>query len=180
MAKIIVVTGGVRSGKSVFAEKLMLDKNKKLIYLATCPNIDSELDKRIVKHRQRRQSYSWETVEEQLDISGVIAQNPHSSYLVECLTLWVNNLMYAAELSGQDLTEKDISQSCEELIEACSLCSGTLLFVTNETGMGIMPENKVSRKFGDLAGRCNQLLAAAADEVYLLVSGIPLKIKGEL
>ena len=176
MARIILVTGGVRSGKSSFAEKLMLDKEN-VVYIATSPRLDSEMDERIKNHQQRRADFGWQTIEEEVDIQNHL--NEGKSYLVECLTLWVNNLMYQAEKIGQELNEVEISSKCQSLLDKLDTIDGTVLFVTNETGMGIMPINKAARQFGDFAGRCNQMIAEAASEVYLMVSGIPMKIKGE-
>ena len=178
MARIILVTGGVRSGKSSFAEKLLMyDQN--VIYIATCPRIegDTEIDKRVARHQKRREKFGWKTVEEELDIASLIKGS--SSYIVECLTLWINNMMYEAQQRGGEMTEDDVKLRCKSLLKAVDNFSGKVVFVTNETGMGIMPANKTSRLFGDLAGRCNQIMAEAADEVYVMVSGIPVKIKGK-
>ncbi len=177
MARIILVTGGVRSGKSSFAEQLML-KEEAVTYLATCPNIDNEMNDRIVAHCRRRSSFGWHTIEEEIAISRVFTHQPQGSFLVECLTLWVNNLMYKATIEGRDFTEEDMVKSCQEVLVSVKESEGTILFVTNETGLGIMPENKEARRFGDLAGRCNQIFAEAASEVYFMISGIPQKIKG--
>jgi adenosylcobinamide kinase/adenosylcobinamide-phosphate guanylyltransferase len=177
MARIILVTGGVRSGKSSFAEQLMLIEEA-VTYLATCPNIDNEMNDRIVAHCQRRASFGWHTIEEEIAISRVLAHKPEGSFLVECLTLWVNNLMYKSTIEGRNFTEEDMADICQEVLLSVQACEGTILFVTNETGLGIMPENKEARRFGDLAGRCNQIFAEAASEVYFMVSGIAQKIKG--
>ena len=178
MAKITLVTGGCRSGKSSFAEKLMIRLPGPHKYIATAPNIDGEMNLRIRKHRQRREILGWETIEEERDLSKSIIVSDGCSVLVECLTLWVNNLIYYSEQSGELIDEDSISRRCNELVELAQRNDGNIIFVTNETGMGIMPENATARLFGDLAGRCNQIIADAADEVYFMVSGIPMTVKG--
>ena len=179
MAKITLVTGGCRSGKSSFAEKLMIQLPGPHLYVATAPNIDGEMSLRIRKHRQRREIFSWETLEEERDLSKAIVMGDGSSVLVECLTLWVNNLIYYSQQSGDVIDEDRMARRCNELVELADRNEGHVIFVTNETGLGIMPENPTARLFGDLAGRCNQIIADAAEEVYMMVSGIPVKIKGD-
>ena len=177
MAEITLVTGGCRSGKSTFAEKKMLELSGPHLYIATSPNIDNELDERITKHQNRRASYGWDTIEEQVDLTRMVYRNNGGSTLVECLTLWINNLLYVAEQKGEELSEESVKAITDELLTLCKDIEGHIIFVTNETGWGIMPENALARKFADLCGRCNQTIAAAADHVYLIVSGIPQKIK---
>ena len=178
MAKITLITGGCRSGKSSFAEKLMIKLPGPHLYVATAPNIDGEMDSRIKKHRQRREIFGWETVEEELDLSKAIIMNDGATILVECLTLWVNNVIYYSQQAGEVIDEDRMARRCNELVELADRNEGNIIFVTNETGLGIMPENPTARLFGDLAGRCNQIIADAAEEVYMMVSGIPVQIKG--
>jgi len=177
-SRIVLVTGGSRSGKSAHAQKRAEAIVGKRVYVATCPVIDGEMEERVRRHREARNTRDWQTVEEPVDLAGAIARAKGSSVvLVDCLTLWVNNLMYEAEIRGERLSESAIASRCEPVVEAARHLDSTVLFVTNETGMGIVPENPVSRHFRDLAGRVNQVIAAAADEVVLVVCGQPLCIK---
>ncbi|MCM8527867.1 MAG: bifunctional adenosylcobinamide kinase/adenosylcobinamide-phosphate guanylyltransferase [Lentisphaeraceae bacterium] len=178
MAKITLITGGCRSGKSTYAEKLMIHLPGPFKYIATAPNIDGEMDIRIRKHKQRREIFGWETIEEEQDLSKAIVVSDGCSVLVECLTLWINNLIYHAQQDGEEIDEDIVSRRCNEVVELAQRNDGNIIFVTNETGMGIMPENPTARLFGDLAGRCNQIFADAADTVYMMVSGIPMLVKG--
>lgn len=179
MAEITLVTGGCRSGKSSFAEKLMIKLPGPHVYVATAPEIDGEMSLRIQKHRQRREIFGWETVEEELDLSKAIIMNDGSTILIECLTLWVNNIIFHSQQAGQEIDEDQMARRCNELVELADRNEGHIIIVTNETGLGIMPDNATARLFGDLAGRCNQIIADAAVEVYMMVSGIPVKIKGD-
>jgi len=179
MAEIILVTGGSRSGKSSWALARAEEIPGPRLYLATCPVIDAEMDERIRKHREERQGKRWETIEETIDLAGVIRRHGDGrTILVDCLTLWINNLMFEREKQGGALTEEDITEQCRDVATACRNISGTVFFVTNEVGMGIVPDNETARRFRDVAGRCNQQMAGTADRVMLLVSGIPLQIKG--
>lgn len=178
MAEIILITGGSRSGKSAFAQKRAEALPGPRAYIATCPVIDPEMEERIRKHREARRGKGWETIEETVDLAGVIQRAGGCRVLlIDCLTLWVNNLLYDAEKEGKRLAEEAVAIRCRELIDACGAFGGTVIFVTNELGMGIIPDNETARHFRDIAGRCNQEIAAAADSVTLVVSGIPLHLK---
>ena len=178
MSDIILVTGGSRSGKSSYAQMRAEALPGPRAYLATCPILDEEMAQRCRKHQDARSSAAWDTIEEETDIAGVLMRDrTHRVILVDCLTLWVNNLMYASEQEGRLLTEEDIALQCRILLDACRAFSGVVLFVTNEVGMGIVPDNALGRRFRDIAGRCNQLMAAAASEAVMLVSGIPWHLK---
>ncbi len=178
MAKIIFVTGGSRSGKSDYAQRLAESLEGPRAYLATCPVIDEEMAERCRKHQEARTRAAWDTIEEERDIAGVLINDrSHKVILVDCLTLWVNNLIYEAELNSQVMTEEGIAEKCRVLLDACKKFTGTIIFVTNEVGMGVVPDSTLGRSFRDMAGRCNQLIAAASDEAVLVVSGIPLFLK---
>ena len=178
MAEIILITGGSRSGKSAFAQKTAEALPGPRAYIATSPVIDPEMEERIRKHREARRGKGWETIEETIDLAGVIRRSVTCQVLlVDCLTLWINNLLYEAEKRGDIFTEEAAVGRCRELIDACGAFGGTVIFVTNEVGMGIVPDNETTRRFRDIAGRCNQEIAAAADTVTLVVSGIPLSLK---
>jgi len=181
MARVILVTGGGRSGKSTFAQRLAESMTGRRAYIATCPVIDDEMAERVRKHREARSAAAWTTIEEPLDLASVLrSDGGHGICLVDCLTLWVNNLLYEAGKEGRDVTEEEIARSCSEILEAGKGRPGTVIFVTNEVGLGIIPENPLARRYRDLAGRCNQVIAAGAETVVLLVSGIPVTIKGSL
>jgi adenosylcobinamide kinase/adenosylcobinamide-phosphate guanylyltransferase len=180
MVEIILITGGSRSGKSAFAQKTAEALPGPRAYIATCPVIDQETAERIRKHRETRRGKGWETIEETVDLAGVIRRSEGCRVLlVDCLTLWINNLLYEAEKRGELFTEEAAVGRCRELTDACRAFSGTIIFVTNELGMGIVPDNETARRFRDIAGRCNQEIAAAADTVTLVVSGIPLNLKSK-
>ena len=178
MAQIILITGGSRSGKSTYAQNLAESIPGSRTYIATCPPLDEEMAARIQKHRAQRQASLWQTLEETIDLAGALLKTRESQVrLVDCLTLWINNLLYEAEKQGQEITEEDMLERCTQLLTACKELPGTVIFVTNEVGMGIVPDNPLARHYRDLAGRCNQIMAAGADRVILMVSGLPLNIK---
>ncbi|GAA5626851.1 bifunctional adenosylcobalamin biosynthesis protein CobP [Brucella sp. NBRC 12953] len=169
-AKITFVLGGARSGKSSFAEKLVEDSGLQPVYLATGRAFDKEMESRISIHRDRR-GREWQTVEEPLDLVGALEKHAgHDRFvLVDCLTLWITNLMMA---------EQNIAAETETLIAALSPLSGPVVFVSNEVGLGIVPENQMAREFRDHAGFLHQAVASVADEVYFMAAGLPLKMKG--
>ncbi len=150
------------------------------VYLATCPAMDDEeMRERIARHQRDRRDRGWETIEEATDLAGALARaGAFEVVLVDCVTLWVNNLMHEAEAGGGGFDEDAMERRCGEVLEACRARGGTVIFVTNEVGMGIVPENAPARRFRDLVGRCNQALAAGADAVTLVSCGIPLQLKG--
>ncbi len=171
--KIVFITGGVRSGKSRFAEALARDCPGPKAYLATAQALDEEMAERIRRHRERRPP-DWETLEEPLRVPECV--EGHGDYfkliLVDCLTLWISNLMMAGH------SEEKILEAGERLVRACAKAAGSLILVGNEVGMGIVPENTQARMFRDMSGLIQQKAAQAADEVYFMVSGLPQKIKG--
>ncbi len=173
MSSIILITGGARSGKSRLAERIVSSFGSPIGYLATCEARDAEMDQRIIRHRERRGA-EWTTLEEPLRLTEtlVAADGRFNAILVDCITLWLSNLLLTHDDPVKVLTVvRDFAVSAPRL-------ATPLILVTNEVGMGIVPENRLARLFRDLAGEANELLAATADEVHLVVSGIPLKIKG--
>lgn len=178
MAEIILITGGSRSGKSAFAQRTAETLPGPRAYIATCPVIDPEMGERIRKHKEARRGKGWETIEETVDLAGVIRRSgSFRVLLVDCLTLWINNLLYEAGKRGELFTEETAIDRCRELTDSCGPFNGTVIFVTNEVGMGIVPDNETARQFRDIAGRCNREIAAAAGTVTLVVSGIPIHLK---
>lgn len=179
--KIILITGGARSGKSGYAQSLAEQMPGRRTYLATCPVLDDEMAGRVKKHRNLRAGRNWRTVEEQTDMAGAIGRiGGNGPILVDCLTLWINNLIYAAERAGRTPpTERTIASLCKIFLSAARRRSGPTIFVSNEVGMGIVPDSALGRLFRDLAGRCNQVVADQADHVVFMVSGQPVAIKGQ-
>jgi adenosylcobinamide kinase/adenosylcobinamide-phosphate guanylyltransferase len=179
MAEIVLVTGGCRSGKSAYAQELAERLPPNRLFIATCPVTDEEMRERIAAHQRARQDRGWETVDEQVDLAGVLQRpSQHNVVLVDCVTLWVNNLMYWAGRDGRTITEAELTDHCGHVLSAAQTHSGMVIFVTNEVGMGVVPENATARRFRDLAGRANQMIATAADRVVMMVSGIPWQLKG--
>lgn len=185
MAKIVLVTGGGRSGKSSYAERLAEDLPGPRVYIATTIPFDSELAERVAKHRESRAESraegSWSTVEEPLDLAAAIRACPSpATILVDCLTMWVNNLMWEGERgrkAAQPPAEADVAAACRDIVAACREREGVVVLVTNEVGLGIIPGDPVTRLYRDLLGRCNQVMAGAAGTVVLMVSGLPLVLK---
>jgi len=178
MAHLILITGGSRSGKSEYALQVGEAVAGPRVFVATCPTVDAEMTARIKNHREKRRGRGWHTIEEPLDLPGALRQAGTVGVLiVDCLTLWVNNLMYHAQQAGQDTTEEDVVKRCEEVVRVCADLDATVIFVTNEVGMGIVPTNALSRFYRDLVGRCNHTMAEAADEVILVCCGLPLHLK---
>jgi adenosylcobinamide kinase/adenosylcobinamide-phosphate guanylyltransferase len=178
MSKLTLVTGGSRSGKSAFAQQLAEQDNAPRLFIATCPNIDSETDSRVSRHRREREGRDWLTVEEPVLLAQQLGRAPAgTSVLIDCLTLWVSNLMHEAEQQGGAADEERIAELAAQLGAAASRHQGRVVMVTSEVGLGIVPDNPAARRFRDLAGRCNQVMAAAADEVFFVCCGIPVRIK---
>lgn len=168
--KIVFVIGGARSGKSAFALKMACSVPGEKAYIATAEALDGEMEERIKKHKDQRGD-AWATFEEPLSLANVIGEisGRYSVIVVDCLTLWLSNIMHGA---------LDIEAQIKSLTSKLSSHRSSLLcLVSNEVGMGIVPENEVARRFRDMAGHLNQRVAEIADEVYLVTAGIPLKIK---
>lgn len=167
----VFVLGGARSGKSVFAENLATESGMERHYVATGRAYDDEMRVRIAAHRQQR-GQGWHTHEEPLDLVDKLLEldQPGRVVLVDCLTLWVTNLMMEAE--------DTIDEQAARLAAHVAGARARLIIVSNEVGLGIVPENAMARAFRDHAGRLHQKVAAAAGEVFFIAAGLPLRMKG--
>ena len=174
MKEIIFIIGGCRSGKSTYAlqtaEKVPAEQK---IFIATCVPQDDEMKRRVARHQTER-SQNWVTVEAPLDLPEAILQNSRRGnvILVDCLTLWVSNLLME---TGD---ENNIEDTASQLIEALEKAAGPIVLVSNEVGTGIVPENKLARKYRDIIGLLNQAVAKTAGKVTWMVAGIPVTVKG--
>jgi adenosylcobinamide kinase/adenosylcobinamide-phosphate guanylyltransferase len=168
-SRTALVLGGARSGKSRFAESLVLGTELPAIYIATAENRDDEMGERIAHHRTRRGAL-WSTVEAPLQLVEAITDAARSErvVLVDCLTLWLSNLMEA---------ERDPEHESRRLVEAIASTTGPIVFVSNEVGSGIVPMNALARRFADAQGRLNQSIAGAVGSVFLVAAGLPIRLK---
>lgn len=166
----VLVLGGARSGKSSFSERLVEASGLTRHYVATGRAWDDEMRARIDHHRISR-GEGWTTHEEPVDLVGVLRSidDPANVVLIDCLTLWVTNLM---------LEERDIAAEFAALAAYLPEAQARLVFVSNEVGLGIVPENRMAREFRDHAGRLHQIVAEKSAEVYFVAAGLPLKMKG--
>lgn len=167
---VTFVLGGARSGKSVFAESLAIQTGLERHYLATCEAYDDEMRARVARHRMDR-GEGWQTHEIPLLLTERLKSldGGRNVVLVDCLTLWVTNLMMA---------EADIEAEFSALIDHLADVAGHVILVSNEVGLGIVPDNAMARAFRDHAGRLHQAVARVADEVIFIAAGLPLKMKG--
>ena len=180
---MMLVTGGARSGTSRHAESL-LSQYSRVCYIATSQVFDAEMAERIQHHRDSRPAH-WRTEERWQHLADIITphNDPSEAILLECITTLVTNILFASgnpdEIERWDFValEREVNAEIDALIAACRACPSPVVLVTNEVGMGIVPENRLARHFRDIAGRVNQKLAQAADDVWLVVSGIGVKIK---
>ncbi len=173
MNQKVFIIGGCRSGKSKHALGLALAMTEiKKIFVATCVPQDDEMRLRVANHQKERDQ-SWKTVEAPLQLPEAILQNAHhgSVVLVDCLTLWINNLM----MEKDDIHHTD--GKIMELVKAVQSAEGPVVLVSNEVGSGIVPENKLARAYRDLVGSVNQAVARVVDRVDMVVAGIPVTIK---
>lgn len=180
MGKIILVTGGARSGKSSFAEQLALKLGGgRAAYIATAQIFDDEMAYRVKIHRSRRGD-TWQTFEAPFDAEEKIlaAGKNFGAILFDCVTIYVSNFLCAANLEDEAKLCDELRGLIQKLIDAAKDSEAAVtIFVTNEVGAGIVPENKLARRFRDLAGLANQMLAANADKVYLTVAGLAVDVK---
>ncbi len=179
MGQIILVTGGARSGKSSFAEKLALKiGNGQAAYIATAQIFDDEMNFRVKLHQSRR-GKNWTTFEAPFAAEEKIlaAGKNFGAILFDCVTIYVSNFLCAADLDDEAELYKNLRGLIEKLIDAAKTSDAVTIFVSNEVGGGIVPENKLARRFRDLAGLANQMLAAQAEKVFLTVAGVAVDLK---
>lgn len=169
MKRIILITGGSRSGKSTHAEELALSLSPNPVYLATARIWDEEFRQRVIRHQERR-GPEWTNIEEEKELSCQLLNN--RVILIDCVTLWCTNFFFDYKAD----TDTALIAAQEEF-NRFTQQDATFIFVTNEIGMGGVSENEIQRKFTDMQGWMNQYIASCADEVLLMVSGIPVKIK---
>ena len=187
MGRIITVTGGAKSGKSVVAEELCRRRNNSTGYIATSIPFDDDMKDKVKKHVERRPK-EWKTYEIYKDVHKFINEisKECETVMLDCVTLMINNLMFEFcenpdEMDADRIGEMEdyILSQFKELIEEIKKTELYFIFVTNETGMGVIPANRLSRIYSNIAGKINQFLTSESDDVYLTVSGIPLRIKAD-
>ena len=172
MQKITLILGGTRSGKSAYGEMLALKNFSSPIYIFTAQAWDDEMKSRIKTHKKRRAGKNWTDIEAPIKLCAAIKNNAVSNncILVDCLTLWLTNLM---------MEEYDIDTAIDELLGIIRSAPGEIIFISSEVGLGIVPENSMARRFRDLSGKLHQKLAMEAENVLLMVAGIPMVVKGK-
>ena len=179
MGKIILVTGGARSGKSSFAEKLALKiGDGRAAYVATAQIFDDEMKFRVEVHKSRR-GENWRTFEAPFAAEEKISEAAETfdAILFDCVTLYVSNFLCTAETDDEKFLYDKLRGLIQKLIDAAKISEATTIFVSNEVGAGIVPENKLARRFRDLSGLANQMLAAEAEKVFLTVAGLAVDVK---
>jgi adenosylcobinamide kinase/adenosylcobinamide-phosphate guanylyltransferase len=174
--ELILVIGGARSGKSAFAQQLAQQKAEKVLFIATAEAKDSEMVERVRHHRRRRPDH-WHTVEEPLKLARAIdGADSYEVIIVDCLTLWVSNLLQASEAQKMAALEATVLDATRELLRAYEQGGATLILVSNEVGMGLVPPYPMGRTYRDVLGKVNQLLAAQASQVYLMMAGLAVEL----
>lgn len=169
-----LVVGGCRSGKSRYAEQWVEDNFTDRVYVATMTAMDDvEMDHRVTLHRERRGS-GWRTLEEPLELVGLLTDHDGRAgvFLVDCLTMWITNLLM------RDLSDTAVEAEVDRLAAAVAAMTTPVVLVANEVGLGIVPESPLGRRFRDLAGWTNQRMAMVCDQVVLVAAGLPLRLKG--
>ena len=181
--RCILITGGARSGKSSFAQELAASSNESVLFVATAVAGDEEMRQRIEQHRRSRPA-TWSTLEATTDIGRRIESKVGGMrvVVVDCITLLLNNIFtqYHHRIDEQidaDIVEEKVTAEIDKLVASIERTDASFIIVTNEVGLGVVPANNLSRLYRDLLGKANQTLAACADEVYLMVAGLPLQMK---
>ncbi len=184
MGRATLILGGIRSGKSAYAEKLAGESRSTTLYLATGQPVDAEMEERILRHRQNRPT-AWRTLEEPLDLAGPLeialaAEDAPSVVLVESLDGWVSNLLLHHEDEPAPRTESLALSHIRRLTELMGESQAEFFLVSSEVGLSLVSPNALGRHFQDLLGLVNQAVAAAADTVYLVAAGLPFLLKGSV
>lgn len=179
--KLILVLGGARSGKSSFAEKIAANISDNVTYVATAAVLDSEMARRVKLHQANRPKH-WTTIEETIELEKLINSIDANGkvILIDCLTLWLSNLLlHSIPAAGIAWSEKEsfILDKVKQLALASKATGGTVIIVSNEVGLGLVPDNRLGRSYRDVTGLANQIIAQYADKVYFVVAGIPLELK---
>ena len=177
--ELTFILGGARSGKSALAEQLAA-RGERVLYVATAEGRDDEMRRRIAAHRAARPGH-WDTVEEPLELVAALRpiRDRYDTVLVDCLTLWVSNLLLQRQAAGaaEDAMEERVLNAARELLQLVASSGAGWIMVSNEVGLGVVPGSPLGRAYRDLLGRVNQLIAAQARVVYLMVAGLPLQVK---
>jgi adenosylcobinamide kinase/adenosylcobinamide-phosphate guanylyltransferase len=183
MGRLIFILGGTRSGKSRFAEEKVREissaEGSSVCYMATARAEDEEMELRIRKHQARRPS-GWRTLEEPLELSKALADLAEGEkvVLIDCLTLWLSNVMFSRQdEQWKNIMEDEVFRKVDELVKTVKEKDISVIAVSSETGMGIVPSSEMARLYRDLLGLVNQKIAKASDEAYLVVAGLPQKLK---
>ncbi len=179
----ILITGGARSGKSSLAQELALKSGKAVLFVATAEAGDDEMRRRIEEHKKNRPA-DWRTLEVTTHVGSQVCQQIGQAQVVvvDCITLLVNNIFnqcsdQTGRLLDTSLIEKNLADEIGELVDCIRRTDADFIIVTNEVGLGLVPDNRIGRLYRDLLGRANQMLAQSVDEVYLMVAGLPVRIK---
>ena len=181
-SQLTLVLGGIRSGKSAFAEKLVRDLDKPTLYVATGLPTDPDMERRISVHRERRPGH-WMTLEEPIDLAGCLKsaldlRPAPEAVLVDSMDHWVSNVLLRHENDSADEVESLVMSTVHSALQACSELEGNVVMVSSEVGLTLVAPYSLGRRFQDLLGLVNQRVAAAVDNVYLVAAGIPVVIKG--
>ena len=183
MKKIILLLGGARSGKSHYAQQYALQNGEKILFVATATAGDEDIRLRIAKHKKDRPS-NWRTLEATTEIGTQIEAHAGDAELIiiDCITMLVNNIFSRYDDKQFDTIEetaleKEVIAEIEQLQHCLKKVNASFLIISNEVGLGLVPDNRMGRLYRDILGRANQMLAQIADEVYLLVAGIPVRVK---
>lgn len=188
MSNVTLILGGARSGKSAWAEQLAVDSGQRVVYLATATAGDDEMAERIAAHRSSR-PLAWRTVEASYELADAVRLHarPNEIVLVDCLTLWVSNLVLRHIGDRQDIAavphgdwaavEAQLLAATDDLLAGASAVGATLILVSNEVGMGLVPPSPLGRRYRDILGRVNQAVARQADSIVLMVAGLPVDLR---
>lgn len=182
MSNITLITGGSRSGKSSLGERL-LKKKDDVLYIATAVITDDDMRERVAVHKKRR-NQKWQTFEGYKDLNKVIEKSECRYIMLECVTTMITNLMFDKYTDFDNLSKEEIEaledsicSQVKDIVSACREFDKEIILITNEVGFGLISEYRLGRIFTDISGRINQLLGTLCDEAYLVVSGLPLKLK---